>query len=100
MPKIPVDKVEPGMKLVKPVLNKSGMVLLAEGTELTEVWIERLHNMGIEQIHVEGQSKPLAPKEQVLEELSLRFKAVKDKPYMSTIMKAVREHIESLYDGS
>mgnify|MGYP000211827250 CR=1 FL=1 len=48
MPKIPVDNLKPGMKLARPLLNSSGMVLMAEGTELTEARISKIENMGVD----------------------------------------------------
>ncbi len=97
MPRVPVDKLKPGMKLAKPVTNPSGMTLLGEGTELTDELIERLNNMNITSVHIEGASKPQKPKEELLAELDARFEKTKDKPYMSTLKKLVREHIEDLY---
>lgn len=97
MPKISPDKLEIGMKLVKPVVNKNGMVLLGEGVELTEKWIERIIDMDIDCVYVEGLSQQEIPKEEMLGQLEARFRYVKDKPYMNLIRKAVEEHIEGLY---
>jgi 6-pyruvoyltetrahydropterin/6-carboxytetrahydropterin synthase len=36
MIKVTPDKLQPGMRLARPVMNKAGMALLSEGTELTE----------------------------------------------------------------
>ncbi len=36
MIKVTPDKLQPGMRLARPVMNKAGMALLGEGTELTE----------------------------------------------------------------
>ena len=36
MIKVTPDKLQPGMRLARPVTNKAGMALLGEGTELTE----------------------------------------------------------------
>jgi len=45
MPRIALDKLQPGMKLAKPVMNQSGLVVLAEGAELTTTLIEKIHDM-------------------------------------------------------
>ncbi|MDZ4165508.1 MAG: hypothetical protein U1C55_10305 [Smithellaceae bacterium] len=97
MPKISPDKLEIGMKLIKPVVNKNGMVLLGEGVELTEKWIERIIDMDIDSVYVEGLSQQEIPKEEMLAQLEARFRYVKDKPYMNLIKKAAQEHIEGLY---
>jgi hypothetical protein len=97
MPKIASDKLQPGMKLAKPVIGKNGMVFLGEGTELTEKWIQHLQDMNIEGVFVEGPSEQDVPLEAALASLDQRFETVHDKPYMEFIKKIVRTHIESLY---
>jgi hypothetical protein len=98
MPKIPVAKLEPGMKLAKPVTAKNGMVMLGEGTELSETWIERIRDMDIASIFVEGPPVQAVPKEEALASLEARFAKVDGKPYMNVIKKVIKEHIEGLYE--
>jgi hypothetical protein len=98
MPKIPASKLEAGMKLSKPVAAKNGMVMLGEGTELTATWIERIQDMGIATIFVEGPPVQTIPKEEALDNLHARFSHVEGKPYMDVIKKIVKDHIESLYE--
>jgi len=98
MPKIPPSKLVAGMKLAKPVLAKNGMVMLGEGTELTELWIERIQDMDIQNIFVEGPPIQTVPKEDALASLEARFTMVEGKPYMNNIKKLVKEHIEGLYE--
>jgi hypothetical protein len=98
MRKIAVDKLEPGMKLAKPVLAASGIVLLGEGTELNETRIERIGDMNITSVFIEGVSVQALPKEEMLAQLNARFKDVEDKPHMGMLKKIVQEHIEGLYD--
>jgi len=98
MPKIPVGKLKPGMKLAKPVTAKNGMVMLGEGTELTETWIERIHDMDITSIFVDGPPVQTLSKEEALANLEARFAQVEDKPYMNLIKKVTKEHIEGLYE--
>jgi hypothetical protein len=97
MPKIPVDKLEPGMKLTKPV-TRGNTVLLSEGTELTEYLVTKIRNMDIENVYIDGPSQHSVPKEEVLAQLDRRFKSVEDQPYMNLLKKLVREHIEVLYE--
>ncbi|WP_027720216.1 hypothetical protein [Maridesulfovibrio zosterae] len=54
MQKIPVKLAKPGMKLDKPVTRENGMVVLAEGLELTEGIISKLESMNVERIVVKG----------------------------------------------
>ena len=98
MPKIPVSKIEPGMKLAKPITAKNGMVMLGEGTELTDKWIERIAEMDIANIFVEGPPIQIISKEEALDSLNERFAQVEGKPYMSVIKKIVKVHIEGLYE--
>lgn len=97
MPKITPDKLEPGMKLLKPVMNRSGMVLLGEGTELTAELIEKIKDMDADSISIHRTSSPSMPKEESLSALDRRFKSVEEEPYMDVIKKILKEHIEGLY---
>ncbi|WP_029893343.1 hypothetical protein, partial [Desulfohalovibrio reitneri] len=54
MQKIPLNLAKPGMKLGKPVLRDNNLVVVAQGTELSDSLLMRLENMGIERITVEG----------------------------------------------
>jgi hypothetical protein len=98
MAKILVEQLKPGMKLARPLLNASGMVLMAEGTELTEARISKIENMGVDSVYVDGLSKPARPKEELLASLDRRFAKVEDKPNMALVKKAVKDHIEAMYE--
>lgn len=97
MPKIAVGNLKPGMKLSKPVVNEAGMILLGEGTELTNALIERLQNMNVSSVFVEGVSKPQKSKEDALAEIDARFKKTENEPYMSMLKRLIKEHVEGLY---
>lgn len=97
MSKIALDKLEAGMKLAKPVENSSGMVLLGENTELTVELIDKIKNMGIDSVYIQGMSKPSVPIEVMLSKLDECFKMVESEPYMDILKKVFKEHIESLY---
>jgi hypothetical protein len=97
MPKIPVDKLEPGMKLARPIVGKNGMVMLGEGTEITEKWIERIRDMEIASIFIDGPAVQMISKEEALANLESRFSLVEGKPLMNAIKKIVQKHIEGLY---
>lgn len=98
MPKIPTEQLKPGMKLARPLQNSSGMVLMAEGTELTEARISKIENMGVDSVYIDGPSRPARPREELLSALEERFRKVESNPHMAVIKKAVREHIEAMYE--
>ena len=97
MPKVMIDKLEPGMKLAKPVTNQSGMVMLGADTELTVALIEKLQGMDVPSVYVQGASRPAAPKEEMLAQLDKRFSSVEKDPQMAMLKRLIREHIEGLY---
>ncbi len=98
MPKVPVTQLQAGMKLAKPILTKNGMVMLGEGTELTQAWIERIEDMGIISVFIDGPPIQTISKEDALVSLEARFAVVEAKPYMKNIKKIVCDHIEGLYE--
>ncbi|MBP9560886.1 MAG: hypothetical protein KBE27_03600 [Syntrophorhabdaceae bacterium] len=97
MLRIPIDMITPGMRLAEPVTNKNGLILINEGTELTETIIEKLKNMDLQSLRIKGESGPSNTKEEMLAALDERFKRVKSKPLMITIKNIIKEHIEELY---
>jgi hypothetical protein len=54
MQKIPLPLAEPDMVLEKPVTRDNGMILVGQGTVLTESLIARLKNMNIASVVVQG----------------------------------------------
>ncbi|MCL5062878.1 MAG: hypothetical protein M0Z70_12220 [Nitrospiraceae bacterium] len=98
MPKVSVNNLKPGMKLSKPVVNEAGMILLGEGTEITDSLIERLQNMNVSSVYVEeGASKPQKSKEDIMAEIDARFKKTENEPHMGMLKKLFKEHVEELY---
>lgn len=72
--------------------------MLGEGTELSETWIERIRDMDLVSIFVEGPPMQILPKEEALANLDARFAQVEGKPYMNLIKKIVKEHVEVMYE--
>ena len=97
MAKLATERLEPGMVLARPVMNKSGMIMLGEGTELTDNLIEKIRDMGIESVHVQGMSQPDVPLEALLAALDARFAHVEKDHLMAMIKRLMKEHIEGLY---
>jgi hypothetical protein len=89
MQKIPLAAAAAGMKLAKSVNNKRGMVLCSMGTELTEAIIDRLADMKVELITVEGHPIDTADAgkslNQKIDELHARFSHVEKDPLMRKI---------------
>jgi len=97
MRRVSADQLETGMILAKPILMKNGMILFGEGTELTENYIERIRNMAVEAIQVEGSAPSAESREQLLEKLEARFRPVEQQPYMKLLKRLVEEHIAEHY---
>lgn len=97
MPKMAPDSLQAGMILSKPVTNANGVVLLMEGTELTDTLIEKIQDMNADCVYVKGAPGSDAALQEMILTLDRRFKAVEGAPFMEIIKNAVREHIESIY---
>ena len=97
MPKVSADKLDPGMKLARPV-TVGNMVLISKDIELTETLIKKIQDMEINGVYIDGPSQQSISKDEALAQLDRRFKKVEDKPYMNVLKKLVKEHIEGLYD--
>jgi len=98
LPKLIISDLKPGMRLLKPVANASGMVLLTEGLKLTEELIERLRKMEIESVFVRGGKQPTRPKDVLLAELGYRFKKTETEPQMAVLKRILADHIAGLYE--
>jgi hypothetical protein len=90
MQRIPLERAAEAMTLAKPVVNDNGVTLIREGTDLTRPLIERLKNLGIRQIVVQGHplntegdvEKPLSVLETELED---RFRPTQSNPLMRQV---------------
>lgn len=89
MQKIPLNLARPGMVLEKPVLRNNGLVLVAQGTEISDGLLVRLGNMGVNSVTVEGhpvamegESPPKSYQERI-DSLDHLFRRYKDDPWMN-----------------
>lgn len=96
MPRISVIDLKPGMELAKP-LSRGNMVILGEGTVLTETWISRIVDMDIHYAYIKGPSEQPYSKAEALEALEERFRSVIEKPHMEMLKTIMKDHLESLY---
>lgn len=69
MRKVQIELVKPGDKLARPVFQDNGNVLLGEGIELNDRYIDRLRTLGIDFLFIEdGKTVDLIPEETVRDE--------------------------------
>ncbi|MDQ0115729.1 HD-GYP domain-containing protein [Paenibacillus harenae] len=69
MRKVQIELVKPGDKLAKPIFQDNGNVLLGEGIELNDRYIDRLRTLGIDFLFVEdGKTVDIIPEETVRDE--------------------------------
>jgi len=99
MARILAKNLIPGMKLERPVVNRNGLMVMGENTELTEDLIEKIQRMNVEAVFVQGASKALPPREEALTQLDRRFRNVEGTPQMDMLKRLMREHIEGLYEA-
>lgn len=100
MQKIPVRLAKPGMTLAKPILRDNGLVLMAEGTELTEALLGRLPGMNIETVVVKGSplnmegmggSSAYAKR---AERLGHLFRKYGDDPFMMKLKSRLQQYFQ------
>ena len=97
MNKVLLSDVKAGMKLAKPVLSNAGVVLINEGTELSDALVARLHKLSVESVYIESKASQAIPKEERLQAIEQAFTRTRNEPYMTTIKKALDRTVETLY---
>ncbi len=89
----------PDMVLAKPVTNANGLPIVAAGTILDPALIERLRQMELTSVYVEGDAldsggKTLAELEAELEH---RFRQVAQDPIQQLILRTLRAHVRATH---
>ncbi len=97
MRKLTPDRLEPGMKLAKPILRGS-TVFLGEGSLLTESVITRLQSMEIGFVSIHGPAEQPISLDEAMASLNSRFGNSGDNEIMAHIKQIVRQHIVDLYE--
>lgn len=107
MKRVLIDGLMPGMILAKPVTNGSGLPVVAAGAELDSAIIQRLGNLGLNSVYVEGEAddadgKTLA---ELQADLEHRFRGVDQDPVQRMILQRLKHHLVSSHgvreqDGS
>ena len=101
---VDLEEYKPGMILAESVYSRQDVLLLKEGTELTErkVWI--LKSWGISKVSVEGEQvedinsdkrKESKAMETIKKELKEKFSDVLEDPVMEAIMNVACKQIEN-----
>lgn len=69
MRRIHISMVRAGERLARPIMRENGSVLLGSGVELSERFIARLREMGVDVVYVEdGQTEDIVPAEAIRDE--------------------------------
>ena len=97
MQKIPLQLARPEMTLAKSVLRDNGMVLVAEGTALTQSLLDRLADMHIEHLVVDGNPVDLGAAggpgpARHIEHLDHLFRRHADNEWMQKVKAFARAH--------
>jgi hypothetical protein len=95
MPRIPIDRVEPGMQLSRHAVNSAGMMLLERGTTITEALIRKLRNAKVRHVFVTGASGGTGVQES-LAALEERFKLSRNEPHMRVLKELLEEHMRDV----
>jgi hypothetical protein len=104
MKKIPVDKIEDGMVLAKPLMGSAGNVLLSEGIVLKQSMISRLKNWDVPVVVIQSDDEPAeevaAPVavEFRTDELDAKFKDVMKNPIMKIVYEATRDYFQNKHN--
>jgi hypothetical protein len=99
MQKIPISLAKPGMVLgqdIKSSDDPASMTVCGKGVQLKESLIERLREMGVQTLTVEGHPVKMEGEtsiEEMLSALDKRFKRVEDDPLMMKIREMYRAQI-------
>jgi len=99
MQKIPITLAKPGMVLgqdIKSSEDPAAMTVCGKGVQLKESLIDRLREMGIQTLTVEGHPVKMEGEtsiEEMLSALDMRFKRVESDPLMMKIRELYRMQI-------
>lgn len=95
MKRVVLTELLPGMVLAKSVTNSAGLPVVAEGTTLDEVIIERFKKLDLASVYIEGEAEAAGGKTLAELEIELdhRFRHVCQDPLQQTIVAALRAHL-------
>ena len=92
MKRVVIEELLPDMVLVKPVTNANGLPIVAVGTTLDALMIERLQRLGVTSVYVEGSAGDAGGKTltELDVELEHRFRHVAQDPLQQLILRTLR----------
>jgi predicted transcriptional regulator len=103
MRKVPLKLAVAGMKLARPVINESGVILRDAGAVLTEEVIAQLSDLGVELIRIEGEPRDAVEAEKSLDQqiadLQARFSRVEKDPLMNKIKGILLQRLREKVKG-
>jgi hypothetical protein len=95
MKRVVIHELLPDMVLARPVTNSNGLPIVAAGTALDTGLIERLRQMELPSVYVEGDALDSGGKtlEELETELDHRFRHVAQDPIQQLIHRTLRTHL-------
>ena len=99
MKRVVVYELLPDMVLARPVTNANGLPIVAAGTILDTSLIERLQQMGLPSVYVEGDALDSGGKtlDELEAELDHRFRHVAHDPIQQLILRTLRTHLRATH---
>ena len=99
MKRVRIDELLPGMILAKPATNASGLPVVTLGAELDHSVIDRLRQLGLTSIYVEGGAGDTTGKTltELDAELEHRFRKVHQDPVQRMIQQQLHEHLRTTH---
>lgn len=99
MRRVVPQELLPDMVLAKPVTNANGLPIVATGTILDTAMIERLRQMELASVYVEGDASDSGGKTlaELEAELDHRFRHVAQDPIQQLILQALRTHLRATH---
>lgn len=94
----PIEKVAPGAKAAKDVVDPRGNMLFKAGGELSAQLLERLKGRGVTHVFLESSASSMSPEQIAAEKARLEkeydamFENVKDEPLMGALLAAAKAH--------
>ncbi len=99
MKRVVIHELLPDMVLARPVTNSNGLPIVAAGTTLNVALIERLRQMDLPSVYVEGHALDSGGKtlEELEAELDHRFRDVMQDPVQQLILRTLRTHLRTTH---
>ena len=99
MKRVVVYELLPDMVLARPITNSNGLPIVAAGTILDTTLIERLQQLGLPSVYVEGDALDSGGKtlDELEAELDHRFRHVAHDPIQQLILRTIRMHLRATH---